>query len=401
MRRSLFAFAFALALIPAVGVEASGPLVPPLETPEKELAAALHCPEAFDDDEHGPVLLVHGTFTEDHSNWGWNYRPALTSLGFDVCSVDLPEYSLIDMQIQAEYIVYAVRQLASRTGERVDMIGASQGTLHPRWAVKWWPDVRLAVDDVIQLAAPNHGTSATDLAFVFGRCYAACWQMAVGSNYLAALNESDETPGDVSYTSIYTIFDELVTPQLPESTSELEGASNIAVQDVCPGRPVEHTGLVTGDAVAFALALDALTHPGATDPARFDIATCAQALMPGAEPLALFNGEGSASFEGEFVDEEPPLKAYARSSGASAGQEGGEEEAGGEDGSSAAPEQTPSAPHEDRISAEEVAVAGTSLPATGANVLAIVALSLTLVAGGGNLLQARRVRRSWAARGSR
>lgn len=86
----------------------------------------------------------------------------------------LPDHSLGDMQIQAEYVAYAIRQIAARSGELVDIAGASQGTLHPRWAIKWWPDIRTLVDDLVQLAAVNHGTTATRLGTSFGRCFPSC-----------------------------------------------------------------------------------------------------------------------------------------------------------------------------------------------------------------------------------
>ena len=354
---------------------------PALEVPEAALKAALHCPPAFDDAEHVPVLLVHGTFTDDDYNWAWNYLPALRTAGFDVCTVELPDHSLGDMQVQAEYVVYAVRQMAARSGERVSMIGASQGTLHPRWAVKWWPDVRDLTEDIIQLAAPNHGTAVTALGTSFGSCFAACWQMSQGSNYIAALNEGDETPGDISYTSVYTLTDELVAPQLPTSTSMLDGAANIATQDVCPARPVDHVSISTGDAVGYALALDALTHDGPADVSRFDITTCAQPFIPGTNPADLFSVQGSAAFDGEYVTEEPPLKAYAAS--ASAQQDGSSD--GAQSAPSEEPEPAPeSAPPNEEVPVgeDDVAVEGVSLPATGTNVLRLVATGLALISAG-------------------
>jgi hypothetical protein len=69
---------------------------------------------------------------------------------------------------------------------------------------------------------------------------------------MGALNSRDETPGDVSYTSVYTITDELVQPC---RTAELQGGANIKVQDVCPGRTVEHIEMVY-DASVYAVVLD-------------------------------------------------------------------------------------------------------------------------------------------------
>jgi hypothetical protein len=139
--------------------------------------------------------------------------------------------------------------------------------------------------------------------------------MATGSAFLGALNRGDETPGAVSYTNVYSQTDELVEPS---STVPMAGASNVAVQDVCPGRPVHHGGLLD-DAVAGALVLDALGHPGPADPSRVGAEVCAQAFMPGVTAedaisgnALLYSQAAQAFFDHPGVTAEPPLAAYAR-----------------------------------------------------------------------------------------
>ncbi|CAN5764039.1 alpha/beta fold hydrolase [soil metagenome] len=186
------------------------PQDPPLTGPADQLEASLTCPAVFSHPEREPVLLVHGTFTNDDENWGWNYGLVLPREGFDVCTVRLPNRSLDDIQIASEYAVHAIEVIHAATGRKVDVIGHSQGGIEPRWAVRWWSSARAAVDDLVMLAAPNHGTGAGG----DGRsaCFDACHQMRAGSAFLAALN-TDETPGDIAYTSVYSSFyDELVTP---------------------------------------------------------------------------------------------------------------------------------------------------------------------------------------------
>lgn len=369
VRRSLATLGV-LTLVALGGASAHAQTSPALETPRARLDAAVHCPATFADRAREPVLLVHGTFTDDNYNFAWNYLPALQNLGYDVCTVTLPDHSLGDMQIQAEYVVHAVRVMAARSGERVDIVGSSQGTLHPRWAVRWWPDVRASVDDLVQLAAPNHGTSVTAFGTSFGRCFASCWQMRQGSDYINALNAGDPTPDGVDVTSLYTLTDELVQPQLPTSTSALEGASNIPLQSLCPGRPVDHVTISTGDAVGFALTVDALEHEGPADPGRFEVTTCLQPFIPTTNPLDLLTTDGSASFQGQYVDGEPPLKAYARGA-ASAGA-------------------SPLTPGVSDAGAEVLPAA---LPASGADVLGLGATGVTAVALGLALLSSADGRR--------
>jgi pimeloyl-ACP methyl ester carboxylesterase len=282
---------------------------PALTVPVAKLASALNCPARFANSGHEPVLLVHGTNAYSSEEWGWSYVPALTSRGYDVCTVDLPNYALDDVQVSAEYVVYGVRFMAAHSHRKVDLLGASQGGIEPRWAVRWWPDVRGIVDDLVMIAAPNHGVGAHPSQPF--RCIPACWQLAVGSNFLRALNSGAETPGAISYTSIYSQFDEFVQPN---ATSVLHGASNIMVQSLCPGRPVEHLGISSGDAVAFGLAVDAFAHPGPANPLRFDKATCAKAWMDGAQPRSASGGSRYFNQQPQYhwTDHEPPLKAYAR-----------------------------------------------------------------------------------------
>jgi triacylglycerol lipase len=252
-----------------------------------------------------PVLLVHGTGVNRRLNFEWNYWPALRRAGFAVCWVELPNAALSDIQIAAEYVARAAEVIHDRTGEDVDILGHSQGGLVPRWAIKWFPS-GAHVDDYIGLASPNHGTVVAD-SFVLG-CMEACWQMKTTSNFIAALNAGDETPGETDYTSIYTTSDELVQPV---GTQELEGGTNILIQAICPGRPVDHVGIVA-DELTYRLALDAFTNEGPADTARLPEDICAKGQMedtttppPDAFPPAW--GDGS------FSSEEPPLMPYARS----------------------------------------------------------------------------------------
>jgi hypothetical protein len=254
---------------------------------------------------------VHGTFTNERENWDWNYASALPKQGYDVCTVRLPDRANADIQLSAEYVVHAVRRMAAATGRHVDILGHSQGGLEPRWAVKWWPDVQALVDDVVMLATPNHGTAVAGIAAVFGQCTPSCWQMMTTSRFIAALNRDDETPGAVSYTSVYGITDELVQPA---TTAPVDGGANFALSDVCPGRPEEHLS-IAADAVAYALVIDAFTHPGPASAARFDPATCTHAAMPGFDPLAfvllLQNDPAPPTGFPAMSTAEPPLKPYA------------------------------------------------------------------------------------------
>jgi triacylglycerol esterase/lipase EstA (alpha/beta hydrolase family) len=234
-------------------------------------------------------------------------------MGYDVCTVELVDLARGDIQASAERTVYAIRTIAERSHRKVQVIGHSEGPLPVRWAIKWWPDIAPLVDDLISIAGPHHGWRETD-GFCIAGCVAALWQMRMESKFMGAFNSGDETPGEVSYTSVYTITDELVQPY---STAELQGATNIKVQDVCPLRVVEHIAMVY-DASVYGVVVDALTHPGPAHLSRVDRSLCLRLTMPGVTPADLVAGEadfwanGPPALNEHHVDGEPPLAAYAR-----------------------------------------------------------------------------------------
>jgi len=270
-------------VVGGTGAKSEFPNEPALETAQGTLDASLHCTD-FTHPDKPAVLLVHGTFTAGQEQYEWNYIPLLSARGFDVCAVTYPDRGLGDQQISAEYVVNALRRMHAKTGRKVAMIGHSQGATMPRWAIKWWPSAREALDDFIMEAGPNHGTAIAIPATLeqqlglgalpVGLLPAAFYQFAPASQFVAALNADDETPGDIDYTNIYTLTDELVQPAIPVPTAALDygknnpHVTNQLIQDLCPLQITDHVTIGTTDAVAFALALDAITHPGPADPQR-------------------------------------------------------------------------------------------------------------------------------------
>lgn len=293
---------------------------PALQVAEETMAGALSCPETFSS-THEPVLLVHGTAGTSEA-WSWNYVKVLSSQGYDVCGVSLPDYGRADIQVSTEYVVHAIRSMASRSGKKIDVIGFSQGPLEPRWAIKWWPDIRRTVDDMVAMAGVSQGATITEVACAQS-CIAPFWQMKPDSKFLAALNAGDETPGDVSYTSVFSRTDEYVWAtdggSIPwDQGAHIEGASNLAIQDICPGRVGEHFQALF-DAAYYAVIVDALANPGPADPGRVDRAVCMQGAMPGvdmarAEATALdYHRDFYAKVSEHHTEAEPALATYATS----------------------------------------------------------------------------------------
>src|SRR3954463_12795988 len=185
MRPLVLALLALLALAPAAArAEDTGP---PLSVPAADLAKALDCPKSLSGVTRAPVLLIPGTNLEPKANYDWNYEPALTAAKIPWCAVTLPRYAMGDIQVSAEYVVYALRQMREQAGRRVSVIGFSQGGMIGRWALKWWPDTRADVEDLVGLAPSNHGTASADPTCATS-CPPAYWQQRDVSKFIAALN---------------------------------------------------------------------------------------------------------------------------------------------------------------------------------------------------------------------
>ena len=286
--------AAAFVLLLAIPVTASAAYAPPsrpgpaLSVPAAKLSAALKCTGTLRGASDAPVLLVPGTSLNPATDYGYGWEPALRALGWPYCAVTLPGNAMGDIQVAGQYLVYAIRTMHAAYGARIDIVGHSQGGMVPRWALRFWPDTRAMVDDLVGLSPSNHGTLDAIPACAQS-CAPAFWQQRSNAAFIAALNSAQETFPGISYTDIYTNTDEVVVPNFgPAASSSLSGGggaiADVAIQSVCPADLTEHLGIGIYDNTAYALALDALTHPGPADPARVAATTCLSPLMPGIDP---------------------------------------------------------------------------------------------------------------------
>jgi pimeloyl-ACP methyl ester carboxylesterase len=298
---------------------------PPLDVSQAQLDANLTCNGNLAGSALTPVLLVPGTTVNPRVNYSWNWEPALTALGIPWCAVELPGQALEDIQMAGEYVAGEIRAMHARAGRRIDILGHSQGGMVPRWALRWWPDTRAMVDDLIGFAPSNHGTIDAQPLCIPG-CAPAIWQQRDNSDFVKALNSGQETFHGVSYSAIYTHTDEVVFPNLDSNgTSSLHGGdgeiANVAIQEVCPLDVSEHLLIGTVDPVAYALAIDAMTHSGPANPSRIASGVCSQLAMPGVNPLTLATdftsftlAIGSTLATYPHVPAEPKLACYVTGS---------------------------------------------------------------------------------------
>ncbi|MFE3060279.1 esterase/lipase family protein [Nocardia sp. NPDC059239] len=264
---------------------------PSLSVPSDQLAASVSCTANARGADRNVVLFVPGTGFTPQEDYGLNWFQAMDRLGWAYCSVTEPDHALGDAQIAAEYVVNAIRYVYGISGRKVDVIGHSQGGTEPRFALRFWPDLRALVEKYVGLAATNHGSVIADATCngLLG-CAPAVWQQTTGSNYVSAMNSGQETFAGISYTDVYTHTDEVVQPNLDShgSSSLRTGdgeITNVAVQDICPFDIAGHIGVGTSDPVAYAIVIDALTHSGPADPVRVSREDCSHVFMPGVDPV--------------------------------------------------------------------------------------------------------------------
>src|SRR5438552_8417499 len=117
----LSALAAALFLV-QFGPAASAASGPGYTVPKRQLAAALKCHGPITDGGRQPVLLLPAAQRTPHANWDGGYVQALAQTGRVACTVPLVLNGAGDIQDSAEYVVYAVRDLARRSGRRIAIV---------------------------------------------------------------------------------------------------------------------------------------------------------------------------------------------------------------------------------------------------------------------------------------
>jgi hypothetical protein len=267
----------------------------PYTVSEAQLRAAIHIPSTFGYGKTPPVILVPGTGSTGCLTYTGSFIKTLTGTAFaDPVWLNIPDFLLDDAQVNAEYVAYAMNYISSvSSNHNVSVIAWSQGNLDTQWALKYWPSTRSVVSDFISISADFHGTQLDFLACP-GSPSAGCTPSIIQQKYDSAfVSRLRSNGGDSAYvptTSVYSGSDEVVQPQYGVGASaymndaRAVGVSNTQIQAACPGTPAggpyTHEGMLYNP-LAFALAVDALTHTGPGSLSRIDLnSVCAQALPP-------------------------------------------------------------------------------------------------------------------------
>jgi triacylglycerol lipase len=212
-----------------------------------------------------PVIVVAGTSANqplaDVFYSGMAAR--LRSDGYRPYIFGLPGGGFGDIADTSAALAAFADQVRAQTGAaRVDLVGHSQGGLVGRYYIKNLGGAT-EVDSMISLGAPHYGTALANLATFLGlgNCLGvtACEQMAAGSAFLNALNAGDDTIGNVSYTNIVSVQDEVVVPYWTGHLRNDGNNTNVTVQSQCLLRVVGHLGLAL-DGTVYDGVRDALRH---------------------------------------------------------------------------------------------------------------------------------------------
>lgn len=279
---------------------------PALRPTTAALGAAVTCSGNFRNGKE-PVLLIPGTAFTAKAQFAWSWQPALTRAGIPWCAVTPPENSLGDLSIAGEYDTYAIRKTYELAGRKIAVVGHSQGAMRPRWALRFWPDTRVMVADMVSVAPDNQGVSLNAPALAPALMGTTCsligcpqgiWQQLRGSQFMQAINSGQETFPGVDYSVIYSETDGVVAP--PDTVLHPAAGTSYrrtSIQSICPGRLADHLTNGSVDAVSWAMVADAITNPGPVEGSRIDLAVCGQAFLPGQDPIAALTGAVNAPLQ--------------------------------------------------------------------------------------------------------
>ncbi|TQS36912.1 hypothetical protein Golomagni_02629 [Golovinomyces magnicellulatus] len=305
----------------------------PFSVPEELLRSAIQIPPTFSWGQKQPVLMCPGTGATGFETFSTTVGKLLATTDFaDPVYLIIPGRLMDDVQINAEFVAYAIQYMNVMTNRNVAAVTWSQGSLDVQWALKYWPSTRNVVTDFIPLSPDFRGTRLAHLLCSAKTqrdmiaCTPAVYQQTYNSHLISTLRRDGGDSAYVPTTTVYSQYDEVVQPQSGRGASGFigdangVGVSNNLLQEVCQGQEGAggflHEGVIYS-ATAYALIVDALTHDGPADIERVR-GTCSQTTPPGVMDADVLQVEALMvvilfrllTFTPK-VSAEPPIKDYA------------------------------------------------------------------------------------------
>lgn len=277
----------------------AGPKDAPYSLSEAELRKVIYIPPGFKYGAPGapnPVVLVPGTGDTGYTTFIGNLIPLLQQNPVaDPVWLNIPGYQNGDIQINSEYVAYAINYISGISNKRnVSVAAWSQGSINSQWAFKYWPSTRCKVTDLVAFSPDYHGTIIANFAATPGIPLPPAYlQQEYNSNFVTTLRSNTGDSAYVPTTNIFSsFFDEIVEPQSGTKASGFlldyarkVGVSNNEVQKVCALQPAgtfyTHEGTLYNP-LGYALFLDALKNAGPGKPSRLNLKqVCSTYLTPG------------------------------------------------------------------------------------------------------------------------
>ena len=258
-----------------------------------------------------PVVLVHGLGARMGENWSY-HSPLLAGAGYCVFALtygmdpDQPEGfkrgGVIPIEQSAVELKAFVQRVLQETGApEVDLVGHSEGTFMPQYWLKFlggakvvrryvaltplYDGTELARADLIRDIGATYGFEDEGVAFMSQFC-GSCPQFVAGSEMVKKLAEGGPAVPGVRYTTIPTVYDELVIPW-QSGLLDAPNATNRVLQEVCPNNTSEHAALAFDPVVAQLIfnALDPVMERKPSCEGAPPFSNAKPAYAPGRPPL--------------------------------------------------------------------------------------------------------------------
>lgn len=228
-----------------------------------------------------PVVLVHGLGGAAATNWS-TMSPLLANNGYCVFALTYGMHpgfpqsgGFAPMEQSSHELAAFIDQVLAATGaHKVDLVGHSEGTVMPQYYLKFLGGAP-KVQRYVALTPLYDGTTVDNTSDLLERlaeevpgaspvtdtACASCREFFRGSPFMTQLNANGAAVPDITYTTIMTKYDELVTPYT-SGYLNAPGVTNIVLQDKCPQDGSDHVSVAT-DANAAEFMLNALDpqHP--------------------------------------------------------------------------------------------------------------------------------------------
>lgn len=180
----------------------------------------------------GPVVLMQHGYVNNGAVWFFTAR-ALEAQGYRVFTMDQSAFAPLDGM--GDGLAARIDEVLAATGaSQLTLVAHSMGGLVCRAYLRGHGDARVL--RLITMGSPHHGTFHAHLASGPNGA-----QMRPGNTWLTALNT---TRVNVPFTSLYSLYDTIITPQ---DSSMMPEADNVQVH------AVGHVSMPSGSATRSAL----------------------------------------------------------------------------------------------------------------------------------------------------